>query len=178
MEAESSGNTEAWGDRSLGPGPGQYTGSLGLWQIYGAAHPSISAGCAKDPSCATDAARQISSNWTDWSPWSTFNSGAYLQHTQGQGAPPASSDAQLLAATKPGDVAQMIGNLFSTLRGGDAAKIATAWEGGTKDLAWRTGLVVVGIALVLIGTQLLFRPVAEMAVGGLLVGRSVSRMAR
>lgn len=78
-EAESGGRTDAWGDRTLGPGPGQYVGSLGPWQIFGAAHPTVSANCAEDPNCAADQTKMISDNFTNWNAWSTFKSGAYQQ---------------------------------------------------------------------------------------------------
>jgi hypothetical protein len=45
----------------------------GLWQINDKAHPDVSDDVAYDPALATAAARQISNNWTDWSPWTTYS---------------------------------------------------------------------------------------------------------
>lgn len=171
-EAESSGNTEAWGDRSLGPGGGQYAGSLGTWQIFGQAHPDVSASCAEDANCATDAARQISNNWTDWSPWSTFNSGAYRQFLSGQPA-----DATQLGVTVPNpvnvaeDLGSKIGNFIHLVQthGNVPSEV-------TDDLLVRLGLFALGAALVLIGVVVLFRPTATAAVG-VVTGRGFQQAA-
>ncbi len=66
--AESGGRTDAVGDGGT---------SYGLWQIHLPAHPDVSQACALDPGCAAAAAVRISSGGTDWTPWSTFVSGAY-----------------------------------------------------------------------------------------------------
>lgn len=68
-EAESGGRPDAVGDGGT---------SLGLWQIHLPAHPDVSRACAVDPPCAARAAFQISRGGTDWTPWSTYTSGAYL----------------------------------------------------------------------------------------------------
>ena len=53
------------------------TGDYGLWQINLAAHPDVTQACAFDPYCAAQAAYRISQGGTDWTPWVTFNTGAF-----------------------------------------------------------------------------------------------------
>ena len=52
----------------------------GLWQINDYWHPEISNQCAYDCACNAKGALSISSGGSDFSPWSTFNSGAYKSH--------------------------------------------------------------------------------------------------
>lgn len=73
--AESGGNTQA--QNCSNPG-----GSCdrGLLQINNYWHKEISDQCAYDPLCSFQAAYQISSGGTDFSPWTTFKSGAYTKY--------------------------------------------------------------------------------------------------
>lgn len=71
--AESGGNPSAIGDLTLGR-------SVGLWQINLAAHPNYDEASLLDPQTNADAAYTISNAGQNWKPWSTFNSGAYLQY--------------------------------------------------------------------------------------------------
>jgi hypothetical protein len=73
--AESGGNPDAVGDTSITP---PY-GSVGLWQINVAAHPQYDPQSLHDPTTNAQAALAISSGGTTFTPWSTFNSGAYQQ---------------------------------------------------------------------------------------------------
>jgi hypothetical protein len=65
-----------------GPTSGCPSGSTdrGLWQINSCYHSDVSDTCAFDPSCNAQAMASISSNGTDWSPWSTYTSGAYTKY--------------------------------------------------------------------------------------------------
>jgi lysozyme-like protein len=65
-----------------GPTSGCPSGSVdrGLWQINSCYHSSVSATCAFNPSCNAKAMAQISSNGTNWSPWSTYKNGAYKKY--------------------------------------------------------------------------------------------------
>jgi hypothetical protein len=71
--AESSGNPYVVGDSNLTPG-----GSVGLWQINLAAHPQYTAAELMDPQANADAAfaayQQAGGQFT---PWTTFKTGAY-----------------------------------------------------------------------------------------------------
>ncbi|WP_460530553.1 transglycosylase SLT domain-containing protein, partial [Flindersiella endophytica] len=75
--AESRCNPLAVGQN--GPTAGCPSGSRdrGLWQINDCYHAEVSESCAFDPQCNANAAYRISSQGTNWSPWSTFNSGSY-----------------------------------------------------------------------------------------------------
>jgi Lysozyme like domain len=71
--AESGGNANAVGDLMLG-------GSYGLWQINIKAHPQYMVGSLFDPAYNARAAFEISKGGTDWNPWTTFRTGAYLRY--------------------------------------------------------------------------------------------------
>ncbi len=177
MEAESGGRTDAQGDVGFGQGGGQYVGSEGIWQIFGQAHPQVSLACAQDPACATDAARQISSNWTDWHPWSTFNSGAYKRYVQGD----VPADVGLLSSVNPVQVAEDLGGrlgaVWGALTSSDPKSALSQETNSLKDLGARGGLIVLGAALCLVGVLILFRPTAEGAVGTV-TGGQFQRFAR
>lgn len=71
-EAESGGNPNAYGDA-------QYGGSIGLWQINLPTHPQYTADQLYDPTFNARAALATSSQGTNWNPWTTYRSGAYLK---------------------------------------------------------------------------------------------------
>jgi hypothetical protein len=72
--AESGGNTNAYGDA-------QYGGSLGLWQINLPWHPQYQANpnALYDPTFNAKAALAISSDGTNWNPWTMYRNGAYMR---------------------------------------------------------------------------------------------------
>jgi hypothetical protein len=71
--SESSGNPNVIGDTNLTPG-----GSVGLWQINLAAHPEYDGSELLDPQANADAAYAIYQQaGGTFTPWSTYNSGAY-----------------------------------------------------------------------------------------------------
>jgi hypothetical protein len=70
--AESGGDPNAYGDA-------QYGGSVGLWQINLPSHPNFDPQSLYDPTYNAQAAYQISSEGTNFSPWTTYRTGAYLQ---------------------------------------------------------------------------------------------------
>jgi hypothetical protein len=55
----------------------------GILQINSYYHPEVLDSCAFDPACAFRAAYNISSGGTNFSPWTTFTSGAYQQFMGG-----------------------------------------------------------------------------------------------
>ncbi len=73
--AESGGNPGAINYNDPG-------GSYGLTQINAAAHGSSFAQAALDPQTALNEAFAVSGGGTNFSPWSTYNSGAYLDYMQ------------------------------------------------------------------------------------------------
>jgi MYXO-CTERM domain-containing protein len=78
--AESSGQTDAVGDVSIGR-------SLGLWQIYIPSHPEADPARLFDPVYNGQIAYQISRGGADWRPWSTYNNGAYQKFLTPQTPP-------------------------------------------------------------------------------------------
>jgi hypothetical protein len=52
----------------------------GLWQINNAAHPDVTDSAAFNPTTAAEDMLQISDGGTNWSPWVTYQTGAYLRY--------------------------------------------------------------------------------------------------
>lgn len=77
--AESSGNPKAYNPETAAGAP-QGQGSYGLWQIYLAAHPEFAGVNLYDPQTNANAAFAVYSTAGGFTPWSTFNSGAYQAH--------------------------------------------------------------------------------------------------
>ena len=93
--AESGGNTAA-----LHADIGSY--DRGLWQINSKYHPEVSDSCAFSATCSTTAAKTISNNWTDFSPWSSYTFGgyqAYMPVATSAMANPQAPDNAVQAAT-------------------------------------------------------------------------------
>lgn len=65
-----------------GPTSGCPNGSTdrGLWQINNCYHPNVTNPCAYAVECNGYWAYQLSSGGTNWTPWSTYNSGAYKSY--------------------------------------------------------------------------------------------------
>jgi hypothetical protein len=119
--AESGGNTAALNNNSSS---GDY--SVGLWQInyYGSLGPSRAARYGQpdqlraDPYANARAAIDLSRNGSNWSPWSTFTSGAYLSHlpsTRTGGA--AGAQIGQGAAGQGASLGGIIGNPSDILKG-------------------------------------------------------------
>ena len=52
----------------------------GVWQINSRWHGEVSDDQAFNPTTCAQAAARISSNGNDWTPWTTYNNGAYNQY--------------------------------------------------------------------------------------------------
>jgi Lysozyme like domain len=93
--AESGGNSRA--RHRNPPTPGCPAGSVdrGGWQLNSCYHPEVSDGCADDLGCAAHAAYRISQAGSDWTPWTTYTSGAYLAQL-------AAADRAIAALLDPG----------------------------------------------------------------------------
>jgi hypothetical protein len=72
--AESSGNTEITHTNSNG------STDYGLWQINSVHSDLLNGADWRDPAQNAKMMISISNNGTNWKPWSTFTSGAYLAH--------------------------------------------------------------------------------------------------
>lgn len=78
--AESGGNSSAYNPETAA-GAAQGKGSYGLWQIYLTAHPEYTAAQLLDPQTNANAAYSIyQAAGNDFTPWSTYNSGAYMNY--------------------------------------------------------------------------------------------------
>jgi len=77
--AESGGNTAAYNPETAAGTP-IGSGSRGLWQIYGKAHPEYNNNTLYDPLVNAKAAYKISSSGKSFSAWSSYNSGLYKQY--------------------------------------------------------------------------------------------------
>jgi hypothetical protein len=84
--AESGGNPTVIGDTNITPG-----GSVGLMQINLAAHPQYSAADLLDPQANMDAAFQIYQQAGGFTPWTTYNTGAYAAQLPSTSLVPQSS---------------------------------------------------------------------------------------
>lgn len=73
--AESGGNTDAYNPEAAA-GTAQGSGSRGLWQIYGTAHPKYNNSSAFDPRINAQAAYEVyRQSGGHFTPWSTYNLG-------------------------------------------------------------------------------------------------------
>jgi hypothetical protein len=80
--AESGGDPLAQGDPK-GPSaaaPNGVSSSFGLWQVHAPAHPEYDMTELLDAESNARAALAISQGGTDWSPWTTYKSGAYARY--------------------------------------------------------------------------------------------------
>jgi soluble lytic murein transglycosylase-like protein len=97
--AESSGNPYVVGDTNISPG-----GSVGLWQINLAAHPEYEAGSLLDPQANANAAYAVyQQSGGQFTPWTTFNTGAYTAYlpTTSLAVPDDGSDLPDAGSTSP-----------------------------------------------------------------------------
>jgi hypothetical protein len=69
--AESGGNPFAVGDEGT---------SFGLWQVHTPAHPEFDASRLLDANYNAHAALLISKSGTNWTPWTTYNTGAFKRY--------------------------------------------------------------------------------------------------
>lgn len=76
-QAESSLNTNAKGTNTDG------SIDRGILQINNKWHAEVSDACAYDPACAFQQGYRISNKGTNFSPWSTYTSGAYKKYLSG-----------------------------------------------------------------------------------------------
>jgi hypothetical protein len=93
--AESSGNPFVVGDSNLTPG-----GSVGLWQINLAAHPEYSAADLLNPQANANAAFQVYQDaGGQFTPWTTFKTGAYASYLPATAA--ISAPSSYISSTDP-----------------------------------------------------------------------------
>lgn len=188
--AESSGRTDATNQNDNG------TTDRGLWQINDVHDDKMPGADRYDPEVNAQLMAQISSGGTNWQPWSTFNSGASLDHlgpvmealggtvlTPNGGAGAGSGAGNGLTYENAGflDGAKDLTNKFGA--GLDAIerffRIITSVEGWIRILKVYVGavLVVGGLVLVMVTTST-GKSAVSAAVTVLPGGKAVKTVAR
>lgn len=151
--AESRGDTSARGYNRDASGNVTST-DRGLWQINSYYHSEVSDNCAYDAQCSSQAAFRISSHGQDFTPWATFNSGAYkafmsraltASGTGSQPSTPPPTPSTTNASGGTGVGSQVLG--FQPIAVSDIVDTQTLSEGtGDNASAYRT-LLAWGILL-------------------------------
>jgi len=116
--AESTGNTDAQGDKTLANS--KWGNSVGLFQIRSLRDPSKYTGVDRlrdaakleDPVYNAKAAWAISKEGTDYSPWTTFNEGTYQKYMDGSSTPSRSKGPKVVKGR--GKVLGSLDTLFDT----------------------------------------------------------------
>lgn len=170
---ESGGNTEAY-NPELGAGTKKGSGSRGLWQIYGQAHPQYNNATMFDPQANANAAFQVYREMGNrFTPWSVWNKGIAqkiiptLPKFQIDTSPAARSQTTTRAVGQMTGTAQGesvssfdVGAQIKSGVDGAITSIQNAILGKTSDGRQREGLDVgiyaVGLVLVLVGLIFLF----------------------
>ena len=89
--AESGGNAQALGDYMLNgqivadKTPGSIPTSIGLWQIHYTVHPEFDQNMLTDPQYNANAAYSLYSRKGDFTDWTAYNTGKYLQYLDSNG---------------------------------------------------------------------------------------------
>ena len=124
----------------------------GLWQIN-SVHGSQS---TFDPIANVKAAINISGNGKSWSPWVTFQTGAYKKFlspttsASSAGTPTASTAGLTIPGLGGGiSVSGVTSGIINTVLG------MLGIKGGLQDMFERLGLIILGFALVIMGIHLL-----------------------
>jgi hypothetical protein len=104
---------------------GVNSGSIdrGLWQINDFYHSEVTDACAYDAQCNANAAYRISDHGSDWTPWSTYNSGAYLQYLK------AASTAIGVQPPSVGAAKSINGDKYDDAFGVDSAGVGSFYPG-------------------------------------------------
>ncbi len=116
--AESAGNTDAQGDKTLANS--KWGNSVGLFQIRSLRVPSKYSGVDRlrdaakleDPVYNAKAAWAISKEGTDYSPWTTFTEGTYQKYMDGSSTPSRSKGPKVVKGR--GKVLGSLDTLFDT----------------------------------------------------------------
>lgn len=148
-EAESGLNTLAHNTGT----PGHPENSWGIAQINLLAHPDVSVTQATDPLLADYYALKLSNQGTNFTAWSTFNNGAYLQYLPGaQGTSPG--PVVTAGGNSPG--LGVVGQVLSALG-------ITIPQNVVGDILWRAAFIGGGAILVIIGLILFIQPQVQDA---------------
>lgn len=144
--AESGGNSLAHNQH------GQTANSLaensyGVYQINLLAHPEVTVNQATDlQSAANEAKKLFDQAGGNFSPWSTFTSGAYLQYIPGNFPIPNPGSIATSAAS---DTAKSIISIFPPLQG----LLTAPRDLGTRVVGSIFGMVMMGIGFIVMGVS-------------------------
>lgn len=126
----------------------------GPFQINSHAHAEVPDSCAHDLACSAQAAYKISNGYKNWTPWTTYKSGAYKAHLDAVDTPLGGDSGAF--GTGVGSPT----NLPNPLKGIDllATAVEKFVEGLFSSSLWfRVGKVVVGLFLGAAGIIILIR---------------------
>lgn len=183
--AESGGNPRAYNpELAAGTRPG--SGSRGLWQIYGSAHPEFNSDALFDPQLNARAAYKVYREaGNSFRPWSTFNNGSAARISSGLNVNTSSQvlnrNAPLAVSAIGGGLATVGGGIISSPQmltqmtdveagartaGGGLFNIQLLPESITQalqspDLGKNILAGLLGLLLVIFGFVILARPVLE-----------------
>lgn len=175
--AESGGNPQAYNpETAAGTKPG--SGSRGLWQIYGTAHPQYNNASVFDPQANANAAYQVYREAGNrFTPWSTWNLGMAsriiptLPKFKIDGSPVAVAQATTKAVAQMAGQASEAASNVTSLGGAVGSQIQSGVDGALESvknaIAGKTpegkqreifdaGIYSIGFVLVLIGLVFLF----------------------
>lgn len=147
------------------PGVVSVTNDVGLWQINVKAHPQWTAAALKDPSQNAKAAYSISSGGSNWSPWVTYKTGAYLLYLPTAKAGVKENGGQSRSVVGNPDVPKeniTAGPLESLASLAEVPAKITAWISDRNNV-FRIVKVLVGGGLIIAGLIAVTRPVVEPA---------------
>lgn len=144
---ESGGDTKAY-NPELAAGTRKGSGSRGLWQIYGQAHPEYNNDLVYDPQANANAAYKVYQQaGNKFTPWSTFNNGSAasilpkldLNRARNDNQVPTPETSYQNNTSNPLSFWEGVNNIFTS----DTAKNA-----GKDFAAIGGGFILVGIGLV------------------------------
>lgn len=120
----------------------------GLWQINSVHGPQSTF----DPVANVKSAISISSGGKNWSPWTTFKTGAYRRYLSPTTLADSNSPASTAGIGIPGvggiSVSGVVSGAVNTL-------LKMIGLGSVRDLLERAGLIILGFALVIMGIHIL-----------------------
>jgi len=135
-------------------------GSYGLTQINGAAWGAGAANTLGNPLEAFTQAFSVSQGGTNFTPWSTYNNGAYLQYATGSGAGTAGSAAGSILGGSSGSSGSLTGTT-ATGQSTTAQSPLSAIFAAVGNLFQQGGLLLLGGILVGVGAWYLAKPTGE-----------------
>ena len=112
----------------------------GILQINNVYHPEVSDYCAYNPQCAFQQAYRISNAGTNFTPWTTYNSGAYRQYL---------SKASFTTNTSPNS----------------SSGITGTWQDQVMVMAEKIAVFIMAILLIFLGFYILNQKAISSAIG-------------